>query len=154
MCGIIGIASNKSVSSAIINSLRKLEYRGYDSAGIATLSDGILNEAKSEGRVDILSSTIGKALGGAGGGFIASKKEIIEKLRNKSRPYLFSNNILPMVAAVGIEIIKMLQDSKSLIKKLAENYPITIKATFLGAHAFPLTYKENHAGYIDLLIND
>ena len=54
MCGIIGIASNKPVSSAIINSLRKLEYRGYDSAGIATLSNGILNEAKSEGRVDVL----------------------------------------------------------------------------------------------------
>ena len=54
MCGIIGIVSNKPVSSAIINSLRKLEYRGYDSAGIATLSDGMLNEAKSEGRVDIL----------------------------------------------------------------------------------------------------
>ena len=48
MCGIIGIASNKPVSSAIINSLRKLEYRGYDSSGIATLSNGILNEAKSE----------------------------------------------------------------------------------------------------------
>ena len=82
---------------------------------------GTFEMLKVEGRVDILSSTIGKALGGAGGGFIASRKEIIEKLRNKSRPYLFSNNILPMVAAVGIEIIKMLQDSKSLIKKLAEN---------------------------------
>ncbi|MDB9957114.1 glutamine--fructose-6-phosphate transaminase (isomerizing) [Candidatus Pelagibacter sp.] len=58
MCGIIGIASNKPVSSAIINSLRKLEYRGYDSAGIATLSDGILNEAKSEGRVDILEKNL------------------------------------------------------------------------------------------------
>jgi glucosamine--fructose-6-phosphate aminotransferase (isomerizing) len=58
MCGIIGIASNKSVSSAIINSLRKLEYRGYDSSGIATLSDGILNEAKSEGRVDILEKNL------------------------------------------------------------------------------------------------
>jgi len=54
MCGIIGIASNKPVSTTIINSLRKLEYRGYDSSGIATLSDGILNEAKSKGRVDIL----------------------------------------------------------------------------------------------------
>jgi glucosamine--fructose-6-phosphate aminotransferase (isomerizing) len=54
MCGIIGIASNKPVSSAIINSLRKLEYRGYDSAGIATLSKGVLNEAKSKGRVNIL----------------------------------------------------------------------------------------------------
>ena len=58
MCGIIGIASNKSVSSTIINSLRKLEYRGYDSAGIATLSDGIINEAKSEGRVDILEKNL------------------------------------------------------------------------------------------------
>ena len=58
MCGIIGIASNKSVSSAIINSLRKLEYRGYDSAGIATLSNGIVSEVKSEGRVDILEKNL------------------------------------------------------------------------------------------------
>jgi glucosamine--fructose-6-phosphate aminotransferase (isomerizing) len=54
MCGIIGITSNKPVSSSIINSLKKLEYRGYDSAGIATLSDGQINEIKSEGRVDKL----------------------------------------------------------------------------------------------------
>jgi len=74
-----------------------------------------------EGRVDIITSTLGKALGGAGGGFIASRKEIIEKLRNKSRPYLFSNNILPAVAAAGIEIIDMILASKNLIKKLADN---------------------------------
>lgn len=74
-----------------------------------------------EGRVDILTSTLGKALGGTGGGFIASKKEIIEKLRNKARPYLFSNNILPMVAATGIEILNMISASKNLIKKLADN---------------------------------
>jgi glutamine---fructose-6-phosphate transaminase (isomerizing) len=54
MCGIIGISSNKSVSANIINSLKKLEYRGYDSAGIATLSKGLINEIKSEGRVDNL----------------------------------------------------------------------------------------------------
>ena len=54
MCGIIGISSNKSVSANIINSLKKLEYRGYDSAGLATLSDGFINEVKSEGRVDNL----------------------------------------------------------------------------------------------------
>ena len=54
MCGIIGINSYKPVSSAIINSLKKLEYRGYDSAGIATLSRGSINEIKSEGRVDNL----------------------------------------------------------------------------------------------------
>ncbi len=54
MCGIIGINSSKPVSSTIINSLKKLEYRGYDSAGIATLSKGEINEIKSEGRVDNL----------------------------------------------------------------------------------------------------
>jgi glucosamine--fructose-6-phosphate aminotransferase (isomerizing) len=54
MCGIIGISSNKSVSNSIINSLKKLEYRGYDSAGIATLSDGFINEVKSKGKVENL----------------------------------------------------------------------------------------------------
>ena len=54
MCGIIGINSNKPVSATIINSLKKLEYRGYDSAGIATLSSGLINEVKSEGRVENL----------------------------------------------------------------------------------------------------
>ncbi len=54
MCGIIGINSSKPVSATIINSLKKLEYRGYDSAGIATLSNGSINEIKSEGRVDNL----------------------------------------------------------------------------------------------------
>ena len=54
MCGIIGISSNKSVSANIINSLKKLEYRGYDSAGIATLSNGFINEVKSKGRVENL----------------------------------------------------------------------------------------------------
>ena len=54
MCGIVGISSNKSVSASIISSLKKLEYRGYDSAGIATLSKNIINEIKSEGRVENL----------------------------------------------------------------------------------------------------
>ena len=54
MCGIIGINSHKPVSGTIVNSLKKLEYRGYDSAGIATLSGGLINEVKSEGRVDNL----------------------------------------------------------------------------------------------------
>ena len=58
MCGIIGITSNKPVSSAIINSLKKLEYRGYDSAGIATLTGGFINEIKSEGRVDNLEKSL------------------------------------------------------------------------------------------------
>lgn len=72
-------------------------------------------------RVDILSSTLGKALGGAGGGFIASRKEIIEKLRNKSRPYLFSNNMLPSVSAVAIAILDIIKKSPNLIRQLEEN---------------------------------
>jgi len=72
MCGIIGITSNKPVSSDIINSLKKLEYRGYDSAGIATLSDGLINEIKSEGRVDNLEKNplIKNMLGSVGIGHV------------------------------------------------------------------------------------
>ena len=60
MCGIIGIISSKEVSNRIVNSLKKLEYRGYDSAGIATLVDGNINEVKCEGRVDVLEKDISK----------------------------------------------------------------------------------------------
>ena len=60
MCGIVGITSTKKVSVTILNSLRKLEYRGYDSAGIATLESGIIKEVKCEGRVDILERNLTK----------------------------------------------------------------------------------------------
>ena len=60
MCGIIGITSTKNVSTSILNSLRKLEYRGYDSAGIATLENGIIREVKCEGRVDVLEDNLSK----------------------------------------------------------------------------------------------
>ena len=72
MCGIIGINSNKEVSSTILNSLRKLEYRGYDSAGIATLNSGYIKEVKCEGRVDNLEKNItkNKLLGTVGIGHV------------------------------------------------------------------------------------
>jgi len=72
MCGIVGIISTKQVSSAIINSLKKLEYRGYDSAGIATLQDGFINETKCEGRVDALEKNVAKInlLGNVGIGHV------------------------------------------------------------------------------------
>ena len=60
MCGIVGITSTKNVSTSILNSLRKLEYRGYDSAGIATLERGIIKEVKCEGRVDVLENNLSK----------------------------------------------------------------------------------------------
>ena len=72
MCGIIGITSNKPVSSSILNSLKKLEYRGYDSAGIATINEGLINEVKCQGRVDVLEKNISQInlLGNVGIGHV------------------------------------------------------------------------------------
>lgn len=74
-----------------------------------------------EGRIDILSSTTGKALGGASGGFIASKKEIIEKLRNQHRGYLFSNNLTPSNALACLELINIIKKDKYLIETIQSN---------------------------------
>ncbi len=72
MCGIIGITSNKPVSSSILNSLKKLEYRGYDSAGIATINEGFINEVKTQGRVNVLEKSISQInlLGNVGIGHV------------------------------------------------------------------------------------
>jgi glycine C-acetyltransferase len=72
-------------------------------------------------RIDILTGTLGKALGGASGGYIASRKEVVEWLRQRSRPYLFSNSIPPVVAAVGLRVIDLLEHSPRLRAQLHEN---------------------------------
>ena len=72
-------------------------------------------------RVDIHTGTLGKAFGGAVGGFTTGRKEIIEMLRQRSRPYLFSNSLPPMIAAAGIELFKMLEESSELHTRLMEN---------------------------------
>jgi glycine C-acetyltransferase len=74
------------------------------------------------GRVDIITSTLGKALGGASGGYTAARKEIVEYLRQKSRPYLFSNTLAPTIAATTLEVLKMLNESTTLRDQLEENY--------------------------------
>lgn len=73
------------------------------------------------GEVDIITGTLGKAFGGAIGGFTTGKKEIIDMLRQRSRPYLFSNSIPPMVAAAGIEAFTMLEENNELQDKLHVN---------------------------------
>jgi glycine C-acetyltransferase len=73
------------------------------------------------GKVEIITGTLGKAFGGAIGGFTTGKKEIIEMLRQKSRPYLFSNSIPPMVAAAGIRMIEMMTATNDLQDKLHQN---------------------------------
>jgi glycine C-acetyltransferase len=73
------------------------------------------------GRVDILTGTFGKALGGASGGYTSGRKEIIEFLRQRSRPYLFSNTLAPAIAAASLKVLEMLSTSTELRDKLAEN---------------------------------
>ena len=73
------------------------------------------------GRVDILTGTLGKALGGASGGYASGRKEIVAWLRQRSRPYLFSNAIAPVVAATSIRVIELIQAEPSLRKRVHEN---------------------------------
>ena len=65
-------------------------------------------------KIDIFTSTLGKAIGGASGGFTTGKKEIIDLLRQKSRPYLFSNSIAPSVACAAIEAFKIIEENNRL----------------------------------------
>jgi glycine C-acetyltransferase len=73
------------------------------------------------GRVDIITGTLGKALGGASGGFTSGKKEIIEMLRQRSRPYLFSNTLAPSIVGASIEVFNMLSETTALRDKLEQN---------------------------------
>ena len=73
------------------------------------------------GRVDILTGTLGKALGGASGGYTAARKEVVEWLRQRSRPYLFSNSLAPCIVAASIQVLKMLADGDGLRQRLWEN---------------------------------
>ncbi|RXG16057.1 2-amino-3-ketobutyrate coenzyme A ligase [Leeuwenhoekiella aestuarii] len=73
------------------------------------------------GRIDIITGTYGKALGGASGGFTAARKEIVDMLRQKSRPYLFSNTLAPAIAGASIKAIDMLRESGDLITKVQNN---------------------------------
>ena len=73
------------------------------------------------GRIDIITGTLGKALGGASGGFTSGKKEIIEMLRQRSRPYLFSNTLAPSIVGASIAVLKMLSQTTDLRDKLEKN---------------------------------
>ena len=92
------------------------------SAGVVgATGHGVAEKFNCYGRIDIFTGTLGKAFGGAVGGFTTGRKEIIDMLRQRSRPYLFSNSIPPMIAAAGIELFKMLGESDALHAKLMEN---------------------------------
>lgn len=73
------------------------------------------------GRIDIVTGTLGKALGGASGGYTSGRAEIIEMLRQRSRPYLFSNSLAPMIAAAALKALELLSESSTLLDRLHEN---------------------------------
>ncbi len=82
---------------------------------------GSIEHENVMGRVDIITSTLGKALGGAAGGFTSGRKEIIDMLRQRSRPYLFSNTLPPPIAGAALEVIRMISDTSELRDTLSEN---------------------------------
>src|SRR6056297_114097 len=88
---------------------------------IGTKGIGTLEEKNVMGRIDIITGTLGKALGGAMGGYTTGKKEIIELLRQRSRPYLFSNSLAPTIVGASIKVFEMLKNDTSLRDALQEN---------------------------------
>jgi glycine C-acetyltransferase len=82
---------------------------------------GTLEEKGVLNRIDIITGTLGKALGGAMGGYTTGKKEIIEILRQRSRPYLFSNSLAPAIVGASIKVFDMLENDTTLRDKLEEN---------------------------------
>lgn len=101
-------------------------------------------------QVDIITSTLGKALGGASGGFTSANAEIIDMLRQKSRPYLFSNSLAPVIVAASITVLDMLKNSSNLIKKLNEN------TLYFREHIkeIGLTIKEGIHPIVPIMIGD
>ncbi|MBQ8046686.1 MAG: glycine C-acetyltransferase [Prevotella sp.] len=92
------------------------------SAGVVgKTGHGVSEFYNTYGRVDIYTGTLGKAFGGALGGFTTGRKEIIELLRQRSRPYLFSNSLAPCIIGASLEVFKMLKESNELHGKLVEN---------------------------------
>jgi len=92
------------------------------SAGVVgPTGHGVAEQYNVYGKVDIFTGTLGKAFGGAMGGFTTGKKEIIDMLRQRSRPYLFSNSVAPAIVGASLEMFKMLKESDALHTKLMGN---------------------------------
>jgi len=90
------------------------------------------------GRVDIITGTLGKALGGASGGYTSASKKIVDMLRNRSRPYLFSNTLAPVIAAASLKVLQLLQEGSDLRQQLKTNSDyFRAKMTELGFDLVP-----------------
>jgi len=102
------------------------------------------------GRVDIITGTLGKALGGAMGGYTTGRKEIIELLRQRSRPYLFSNSLAPSIVGASIEVLNMLGESTELRDKLESN----VKRFKAGMKAAGFDFKDGDSAIVPVMLYD
>jgi glycine C-acetyltransferase len=102
------------------------------------------------GKIDIITGTLGKALGGAMGGFTTGKKEIIEMLRQRSRPYLFSNSLAPAIVGASLEVLDMLNSDTSLRDKLEEN----VKYFKTGMRKIGLDFKDGESAIVPVMLYD
>lgn len=102
------------------------------------------------GRVDIITGTLGKALGGAMGGYTTGRKEIIDMLRQRSRPYLFSNSLAPSIVGASLEVFKMLTETTALRDKLEDN----VKRFKAGVNAAGLDYKDGESAIVPIMLYD
>lgn len=102
------------------------------------------------GRVDIITGTLGKALGGAMGGYTTGRKEIIDMLRQRSRPYLFSNSLAPSIVGASLEVFNMLTESTELRDKLEVN----VKRFKEGVKAAGLDYKDGDSAIVPIMLYD
>jgi glycine C-acetyltransferase len=102
------------------------------------------------GRVDIITGTLGKALGGAMGGYTTGRKEIIELLRQRSRPYLFSNSLAPSIVGASIEVLNMLGESTALRDKLESN----VKRFKAGMKAAGFDFKDGASAIVPVMLYD
>lgn len=102
------------------------------------------------GRVDIITGTLGKALGGAMGGYTTGRKEIIEMLRQRSRPYLFSNSLAPSIVGASIEVFNMLTETTELRDKLEEN----VKRFKAGVKAAGFDFKDGDSAIVPIMLYD
>jgi glycine C-acetyltransferase len=102
------------------------------------------------GKIDIVTGTLGKALGGAMGGYTTGRKEIIEMLRQKSRPYLFSNSLAPSIVGASIEVLNMLTETTELRDKLENN----VKQFKAGMKAAGFDYKDGDSAIVPIMLYD
>lgn len=102
------------------------------------------------GRLDIITGTLGKALGGAMGGYTTGRKEIIEMLRQRSRPYLFSNSLAPSIVGASIEVLNMITESTELRDKLENN----VKHFKSGMKAAGFDFKDGDSAIVPIMLYD